>query len=170
MSEAAEAENHEFLAVRELAELLRVKERKVHDLAASGEVPCARVTGKLLFPKDSFRAWIAGASSARAFSELPAIFLGSSAGTARSESDSVADVAAGCANAAVGLRALAEQHRLGFVMFIKERFDILFDCRAWFEPQMQRLAVFRRGVAFRAHAAAMPRDHIAECLQVRWNT
>ena len=48
----------EYLTTRELAELLRIKERKVYDLAASGEVPCARVTGKLLFPEREVRAWL----------------------------------------------------------------------------------------------------------------
>ena len=36
----------EFLTVRELAAFLRVKERKVYSLAASGEIPCSRATGK----------------------------------------------------------------------------------------------------------------------------
>lgn len=49
-----------FLTVRELADLLRVKERKVYQLAADGEVPCRRVTGKLLFPRAEIEAWIAG--------------------------------------------------------------------------------------------------------------
>lgn len=31
-----------YLTVPELAELLRIKERKVYDLAASGAVPCSR--------------------------------------------------------------------------------------------------------------------------------
>lgn len=69
----------EFLTVRELAELLRIKERKVYELASSGEVPVSRVTGKLLFPERAIRAWIAGASSgAEAGAEgRPMVFLGS---------------------------------------------------------------------------------------------
>jgi excisionase family DNA binding protein len=55
--------DHEYLTVRELAELLRLKERKIYDLAASGEVPCSRATGKLLFPAGEIRAWIEGATS-----------------------------------------------------------------------------------------------------------
>jgi len=54
---------HEFLTVPELAELLRVKQRKVYDLAASGELPCSRATGKLLFPAAEVRAWIERARS-----------------------------------------------------------------------------------------------------------
>ena len=52
------ARGHEYLTVRELAELLRLKERKVYDLAASGAVPVYRATGKLLFPAAEIRAWI----------------------------------------------------------------------------------------------------------------
>ena len=36
----------EFLTTQELAALLRIKERKVYDLAAAGQVPCVRVVGK----------------------------------------------------------------------------------------------------------------------------
>lgn len=68
----------EFLTVKELAELLRTKERKVYDLAASGEVPCSRATGKLLFPAEEVRAWIEGRRTGPAGSEKrPAVFLGS---------------------------------------------------------------------------------------------
>ncbi len=71
----------EYLTTKELAELLRIKERKVYDLAASGEVPCSRAMGKLLFPRKAIEAWIAGSSSglevvARGMS-LPNVFLGS---------------------------------------------------------------------------------------------
>ena len=48
----------EYLTTRELAELLRIKERKVYDLAASGKVPCSRATGRLLFPRAEIEAWI----------------------------------------------------------------------------------------------------------------
>lgn len=48
----------EFLTTRELAGLLRVKERKVYELAASGELPCSRATGKLLFPRREVEAWL----------------------------------------------------------------------------------------------------------------
>lgn len=56
-------QEREYLTVRELAELLRIKERKVYDLAASGNVPCSRATGKLLFPADEIRHWIESAKS-----------------------------------------------------------------------------------------------------------
>ena len=55
--------DHEYLTVKELAELLRLKERKVYDLAASGQVPCSKATGKLLFPAGEIRQWIEQAKS-----------------------------------------------------------------------------------------------------------
>jgi len=58
------SETPEYLTVRELAELLRVKERKVYALASSGEVPCSRATGKLIFPRAGVEAWLARHSSA----------------------------------------------------------------------------------------------------------
>ncbi len=69
----------EYLTTRELADLLRIKERKVYDLAAGGEVPCIRVVGKLLFPRDEIDAWIAAARSgpAAAMPEAPLILAGS---------------------------------------------------------------------------------------------
>lgn len=67
-----------YLTVRELADLLRIKERKVYDLAASGEVPCIKVTGKLLFPEAEIRNWIArGRSGTTAGGGRPAVLLGS---------------------------------------------------------------------------------------------
>ena len=50
----------QFLTTREVAELLRMRERRVYDLAASGEIPCRRVTGRLLFPRAEIEAWIGG--------------------------------------------------------------------------------------------------------------
>jgi len=57
------AQPSEYLTTRELAELLRIKERKVYDLAASGKVPCSRATGKLLFARTRINAWLADNSS-----------------------------------------------------------------------------------------------------------
>ena len=68
-----------LLTTRELAELLRIRERKVYDMAAAGEVPCTRVTGKLLFPLDAVEAWLA-ANHSGPEPDLPArppVFLGS---------------------------------------------------------------------------------------------
>lgn len=67
--------NTAFLTTREVADLLRVKERKVYDLAAANEIPHRRITGKLLFPKEELTAWIDGGSSAA--STRPPIIAGS---------------------------------------------------------------------------------------------
>lgn len=75
--------DHEYLTVKELADLLRLKERKIYDLAASGAVPCSRATGKLLFPAADIREWIAQAKSGghagapMVQADRPAILLGS---------------------------------------------------------------------------------------------
>ena len=67
----------EYLTTRELAELLRIKERKVYDLAASGEVPCSRATGKLLFPRREIDAWLARNANGPAAGPLPQVIVGS---------------------------------------------------------------------------------------------
>ncbi|MBF9051969.1 helix-turn-helix domain-containing protein [Roseobacter sp. HKCCD9010] len=75
--------DHEYLTVKELADLLRLKERKIYDLASSGSVPCSRATGKLLFPAAEIRAWIEQAKSGgvappeRRAEARPPIILGS---------------------------------------------------------------------------------------------
>lgn len=48
----------EFLTTKEVAELLRIKERKLYDLVSSQEIPCVKATGKLLFPKAELMHWI----------------------------------------------------------------------------------------------------------------
>jgi putative molybdopterin biosynthesis protein len=47
-----------YLTTREVADLIRLKERKVYDLAAAREIPFVRVTGKLLFPLALIEAWL----------------------------------------------------------------------------------------------------------------
>lgn len=67
-----------YLTTREMADLLRVKERKIYDLAAAGEIPHSRATGKLLFPREVVLAWIENASEAPAGDGVrPAVLLGS---------------------------------------------------------------------------------------------
>lgn len=296
MQEMHDHGTHEFLTVKELAELLRIKERKVYDLAASGEVPCSRATGKLLFPEQDIRNWIASASSGRPDSaqDRPTVFLGShdpllewalrqsqcglatffdgsldglsrfrsgegmaagvhirdhdsgewnvprvrelfagkdvaligwakrrrgivtakrlqdkvktladlrgrslaarqpESGTerlfsdllkdegidaneieiaevARTELDAVLSVATGTAEATFGLEPLAQQFGLSFVPMIEERFDLVVDRRAWFEPPMQALLNFTRTDAFAAKATGTLGYDVTELGQVRWN-
>ena len=42
----------------EVAEYLRIKERKVYDLVAQRRIPCTRAAGKWLFPKDMIDQWL----------------------------------------------------------------------------------------------------------------
>ena len=51
-------ETSQYLTTREVAALMRVKERKIYDLVAKGDIPFSKTTGKLLFPKDAVLAWI----------------------------------------------------------------------------------------------------------------
>lgn len=286
---------HEYLTVRELAELLRLKERKIYDLAASGAVPCSRATGKLLFPAGEIRAWIAGAQSGGApgIGPRPSIVLGShdplldwairesrcglatyfdgsldgldrfvrgegivaglhvrdaasgewnvpvvtaraagqnavligfaarnrglvtrpggpapksmadlaglrivprqpESGTdgifrqmagaagldpasvtltamARTEDDAAEAVARGEADAAFGLETVARAYGLEFTPVMVERYGLLVDRRAWFEPPFQRLMAFLSGDAFQARAETAGGYDLAEYGTVLWN-
>ncbi len=285
----------DYLTVKELADLLRIKERKVYDLAASGGVPCIKVTGKLLFPTSEIHTWIArGRSAGGARDPRPAVFLGShdplldwairqsrsglatlfdgsldglarfragegmatglhvhdprsgdwnvpavQAGCAdrnvvlvawairrrglvmrggdagaitgfadlpgrtvvsrqaesgaqrllehkldetgiapgqiawtpvvHSESDAVLSVAQGVACAAFGLEALARPYGLHFVPLVEERFDLLVDRRAWFDPPMQRLLAFCATEEFRDHAETLAGYDLGVNGEIRWN-
>ncbi len=69
----------DYLTTKELADLLRIGERKAYDLASSGEVPCVRAMGKLLFPRAEVIAWLNASRSGPQVAEppLPAIVAGS---------------------------------------------------------------------------------------------
>jgi len=285
----------EYLTTRELAELLRIKERKVYDLAASGKIPCSRATGKLLFPRKGIDEWLARSESKPAVSaERPLVILGShdpllewalresrcglasyfdssldgltrfaggagiatglhlydaeadswnhnavesrfadspvvlvewvkrsrgiivapgaaashaglsdlpgkkvvprqaEAGSqvlleallrnqavdtaeikwtrpARSEMDAVIEVAEGRAQATFGLATLAHQYRLDFVPIIDERYDILVDRKAWFEPTWQSLLQFCRSGEFRQHSKELSGYDTADQFRVHFN-
>jgi len=291
MAEASPA----FLTTREVADLLRVKERKVYDLAAAGAIPCRRVTGKLLFPRQEIDAWLAGGATASASKPAPAnivagshdplldwairesgsglatFFDGSldglerlarseaaiaglhvfepeggdwnlghvraavgsapvvlvewakrqqgllladglagkvtglgglagrriarrqpSAGAgllfdhllaeagladkvefvkdlARTETEAAAAVASGQAEAAPGLAAMARQFGLGFLPTVVERFDLVVDRHAWFEPPFQHLLAFCATSAFAAKARELGGYDLAGHGRVVWN-
>lgn len=48
----------EFLTTKEVAELLRLKERKIYELVSEEAIPFSRVTGKLLFPRGLVESWV----------------------------------------------------------------------------------------------------------------
>ncbi len=288
---------NDFLTTRELAELLRLKERKVYDLASSGTVPCSRATGKLLFPRKAIEAWIAdhasGVDSSQAryrpkvmlgshdpllewairesrcgmasfldssldglerfatgegmatglhvynselddwnrtiiesnFSHQPVVLVSwatrqrglivnpdkqkrisrlsdlhgrkvaprqAEAGSqvlfddllgkeninreeidwlepTRSEVDAALCVLEGKADTTFGLASIAKQYNLGFVPIVKERFDILVDRRAWFEPDWQKLLGFCHSTPFRQRAKELAGYNIEKIFTVRFN-
>jgi putative molybdopterin biosynthesis protein len=281
-----------FLTTREVADLLRVRERKVYEMAAEGEIPCRRVTGKLLFPRAELQAWLAGGIAGPAEtppdivagshdplldwairesgSGLATFFDGSLDGiervaqrraiaagmhvfepehedwnrrtvqaragaapvvlvewavrqqglivapgltppvsgvadlagrrvvqrqptagaglllahllerqgvrdvtflpeVARTETDAAAAIAAGKAEAAPGLEAVARQFGLPFVATVRERFDLVVDRRAWFEPPVQGLLRFARSEAFVAKARELGGYDTSGFGTVHWN-
>ena len=48
----------EMMTTREVADYLRIKERKVYELVSARAIPCTRVTGKWLFPKHLIDGWL----------------------------------------------------------------------------------------------------------------
>jgi putative molybdopterin biosynthesis protein len=69
-----------YMTTEEAAAYLRLKERKLYELASKGGVPCSKVTGKWLFPRAAIDRWISsGLSRPEGFvsEESPAIIGGS---------------------------------------------------------------------------------------------
>ncbi|WP_297770932.1 helix-turn-helix transcriptional regulator [uncultured Roseovarius sp.] len=285
-----ENESPAYLTTKEVADLLRVKERKVYDMVSDGEIPHRKITGKLLFPHGELMGWIEGAATAQPV-ERPALVTGShdplldwalresgaglatlwngscdglahfseggaaiaglhipgeddwniaavaarglqgvvligwaerergliltpgvadmvrgvadlrgrrvilrqeGAGTtalfdimmaeaglapsdiltpttpAHTESDAAAAVAAGEAEATLGIEAMARQFRLAFRPLVCERFDLLIDRRSYFTEPVQRLVSFMRSDAMIAKAAALGGYDLAGLGKVRW--
>ncbi len=279
-----------FLTTKEVADLLRVRERKVYDLAAADEIPHRRITGKLLFPRVELLAWIdgngepvpadrapvltgshdplldwairesgaglatllngsfdglevfsEGAAAAtgmhipeaggwnirtvssrglrdcvlivwavrtrglivsqaegdtiHGFSDLvgkrvvqrqkgagaAALFDGlltesgltrddfqPADGTARTEHDAATAVAAGDADAALGIEAMARQFHLPFVPLMNERFDLLVDRKFYFTEPFQALVHFLSSTSLRDKAASMGGYDLSDAGTVRW--
>lgn len=53
----------ELMTTKEVATYLRIKERKVYDLVAEGDIPFTKATGKYLFPKHLIDLWLARTAS-----------------------------------------------------------------------------------------------------------
>ena len=66
-----------FLTTQEVADLLRVKQRRVYDLAASGEIPHTKATGKLLFKRQDIEAWLGARHDGGVRNAAPPIVVGS---------------------------------------------------------------------------------------------
>lgn len=279
-----------YLTTKEVADLLRVRERKVYDMVAAGEIPHRKVTGKLLFPQSEITAWIEGESALRpsvrpgvvtgshdplldwalreSGSTLATLWNGSTAGLdawcqgeaamaglhipgedewniaalearglsdavligwatrvrglilapqvadmvrdfadlrgrrvilrqegagatalfqrlmteagmtsadlktlanpAHTESDAAAAVAAGEAEATLGIGAMARQFRLVFRPLLRERFDLLIDRRAYFTEPVQSLVRFMGSEVIAAKAASLGGYETGGMGAVRW--
>ncbi|MDZ7749504.1 MAG: helix-turn-helix transcriptional regulator [Halofilum sp. (in: g-proteobacteria)] len=48
----------DLMTTHEVAEYLRLKERKIYELVRQGAIPCTRVTGKWLFPRQLIDFWL----------------------------------------------------------------------------------------------------------------
>ncbi|MEM8538744.1 MAG: substrate-binding domain-containing protein, partial [Pseudomonadota bacterium] len=90
---------------------------------------------------------------------------------ARSEQDAVLRVAAGEADATLGLGALAQQFGLDFLPLISEDFDLLMDRKAYFDPPLQTFLAFLQSRSFRKHAGDGAGDSydVARCGTIVWN-
>ena len=91
------------------------------------------------------------------------------ADTARTEDEAVGAVCRGAGDAAFGLEAVARSYGLAFAPVIEERFALLVDRKAWFEPAFQTLMGFCAGAAFRARAAASGGYDVDGLGSVLWN-
>ncbi|MEQ9640137.1 MAG: helix-turn-helix transcriptional regulator [Alphaproteobacteria bacterium] len=62
-----------YLTTDEAADYLRLKERKLYELATGGRIPCSKATGKWLFPRAALDRWIAaGLARPEGFDATPA--------------------------------------------------------------------------------------------------
>jgi putative molybdopterin biosynthesis protein len=50
-------ERHAYFTTDEVADYLRLAERTIYELARTRRIPCARITGKLLFPRHLIDLW-----------------------------------------------------------------------------------------------------------------
>jgi molybdate-binding protein len=87
---------------------------------------------------------------------------------AHTESDAAAAVAAGEAEATLGIESMARQFRLTFRPLLQERFDLLIDRRIYFTDPVQRLVAFMRSDTMVAKAAVLGGYDLAPMGQVRW--
>jgi putative molybdopterin biosynthesis protein len=70
----------ELMNTREVAEYLRIKERKVYELVRQRQIPCSRIGGKWLFPKHLIDLWVmerAVALPDRVVAQRPPVVVGS---------------------------------------------------------------------------------------------
>jgi excisionase family DNA binding protein len=49
-----------FFTVKELSDVLNVKEKTLYQWAEQGQIPCIKINGCLRFPREDIQAWIDG--------------------------------------------------------------------------------------------------------------
>ena len=130
----------DFLTTKELAALLRIKERKVYELVGENAIPVSRVTGKLLFPRDLIEAWVRQnteyACGVETLGRRPAVIAGSHdplLDWALRESGS--EIATFFDGSLDGLRRLAAGKALGAGLHLYRPED-----ETWNQAQLQELA------------------------------
>ena len=70
-----------LMSTKEVADYLRLKERKIYDMVARAEIPHSRVSGKLLFPRALVDEWVKQSTAGAALTAMrnaPAVIAGSS--------------------------------------------------------------------------------------------
>lgn len=66
-----------YLNTREVADYLRLGERKIYDLVQNRAIPCVKVSGKWLFPKAEVDAWVKAGRAASPMAAPPPVMAGS---------------------------------------------------------------------------------------------
>ncbi len=67
----------DFLTTKEVADYLRIKERRVYELVRQRAIPCTRVTGKWLFPRALIDLWLAEGVDGETLERPPPVMAGS---------------------------------------------------------------------------------------------
>ncbi len=99
------------MTTSEAAAYLRLKERKIYELVREREIPCARVTGKLLFPRQAIDLWVMRHLEGDRASAVPAppVYAGSQGPLLEwALRESQADLGALCNGSGDGVRRLLD--------------------------------------------------------------
>lgn len=73
----ADRTGQDFLTTKEVADYLRIKERRVYELVRQKAIPCTRVTGKWLFPRALIDLWLAEGAEGETPLRPPPVLAGS---------------------------------------------------------------------------------------------
>jgi len=77
MSDSPAGTARDHLTTREVADYLRIKERRVYELVRQGAIPCTKVTGKWLFPRSQIDLWLAENATGEQAVAPPPVIAGS---------------------------------------------------------------------------------------------